>query len=71
MCLLFSRDVERRSLCKKQHHLPEVKVNIQREISEEKYRYIASKRGWHRSNRVRIKVQWFGVEKMLIKWFPA
>jgi len=48
-----------------------VRVNIQREIAEEKYRYIGSKRGWHRSNRVRIKVQWFGVEKVLIKWLPA
>jgi hypothetical protein len=48
-----------------------VKINIQREIAEEKYRYIVNKRGWHRSNRVRIKVQLFGVEKMLIKQFPA
>jgi len=71
MGLLFSRDGERRSLCNKRHHLPDMRVNIQREIAHEKYRYIASKRGWHRSNRVRIKVPWFGVEKMLIKWFPA
>jgi len=48
-----------------------VRVNIQREIAEEKYGYIASKRGWHRSNRVRIIVQWFGVEKILIKWVSA
>lgn len=67
MGLLFSRDGERQSLCNKRHRLPEVRVNIQREIAEKKYRYIASKRGWDRSNRVRIKVPWFGVEKMLIK----
>jgi hypothetical protein len=48
-----------------------VRFNIQREIAEEKYRYIASKRGWHRSKRVRIKVQWFGVGRILIKWFSA
>jgi hypothetical protein len=67
MGLLFSRDDERWSLCNKRHHLPEVRVNIQREIAEEIYRYIASKRGWHGSNRVRIKASWFGIDKMLIK----
>jgi hypothetical protein len=43
LILLFSRGGERQSLYNKRHHLPEVKVNIQREIAEEKYRYIASK----------------------------
>jgi len=35
MGLLFSRDGERQSLCNKRHHLPEVRVNIQREIADE------------------------------------